>query len=93
LFCSLQGLQPRARNALHRVKRTVGIILLIASASASASASGSAFAQGMGGITLSDAVPEGFEALMDAHVSAGVIPRQFAGELVHYKIPIGDNIY
>ncbi|MFT4728037.1 MAG: hypothetical protein ACI9UN_002543 [Granulosicoccus sp.] len=89
MFCSLQGLQPRARNALHRVKRTVGIILLIASASAS----GSAFAQGMGGITLSDAVPEGFEALMDAHVSAGVIPRQFAGELVHYKIPIGDNIY
>jgi hypothetical protein len=62
LFCSLQDLQPRTRHALDRVKRKAGIILLMASASAS----GSAFAQGTGGITLSDAVPEGFEALMDA---------------------------
>lgn len=58
MFCSLQGLQPRARNALDRVNWKAGIILLFASVST--------HGQSTGGITLSDAVPEGFEALMGA---------------------------
>jgi hypothetical protein len=58
LSCSFQGLQPRTRNALGRINWRVGVLLLIASASTTG--------QESGGISLSDAVPEGFEALMDA---------------------------
>ena len=58
MFCTLEGLQPRARNAVDRIKWKAGIFLLIASAGT--------FGQQSGSITLSDSVPAGFEALMDA---------------------------
>ena len=62
MFCTLQGLHPRTLNALERINWKVGVFLLVTYASTYASA----FGQDTGGITLSDDVPAGFEALMDA---------------------------